>query len=75
MPKETKNKALQECKACNKEISKSALKCPHCGEPSLSSKFFMSGISLIFLGLFSIPALLIIIAIFIIIIAMVFSQF
>ncbi|PHS31500.1 MAG: hypothetical protein COA92_07980 [Sulfurovum sp.] len=26
--------ALTKCKACDKEISKNAKKCPHCGEPT-----------------------------------------
>ncbi len=75
MLKDIENKALQECKACNKEISKSALKCPYCGQPSLASTLFLKGISLIFLGLFGIPALIILIAMIVGIIVLVSSQF
>jgi len=33
--KSTVNPRLMKCIACNREISKEALSCPHCGQPNL----------------------------------------
>ncbi len=41
---------LIKCKACEKEISKTAKVCPHCGELPTSSKIMQFGIGMIFLG-------------------------
>jgi len=72
MSKVTKNEPLQKCKACNKDISKCASKCPHCGQPSTEVMLFKAGISLIFLGLVGIPVLAIGIIVIVVIIASVF---
>jgi len=43
--------ALIKCKACSREVSKSADKCPHCGEPLKRKPIGFFG-AIVFIGLF-----------------------
>ena len=62
---------LIKCKTCEKEISRTAKSCPHCGELSTASKITKMGTGLMGLGC----ALMILIPIAIVVILFIIAAF
>jgi hypothetical protein len=42
---------LQKCRACGKDVARSAKACPHCGGPTLVGKIELAGNTFLYLGL------------------------